>query len=148
MDPTNMAQMSSGAIVATSVITIVCCVLLVIANWKIFTKAGEAGWKAIIPFYNAWVEYKFTWNPNMFFVALVLAIIVGLGQAIANPVFAVIALLASIGAMVFSIVENYKLSKAFGHGVGFTIGLIFLSFIFRLILGFGSSQYQGNPSAQ
>ena len=148
MDPTNMAQMSSGTIVATSVISIVCCVLLVIANWKIFTKAGEAGWKAIIPFYNAWVEYKFTWDPKMFFVALVLAILVGLGRAIANPVVSIIALLASIGAMVFSIIENYKLSKAFGHGVGFTVGLIFLSFIFRLILGFGSSQYQGNPSAK
>ena len=27
-------------------------IILVIANWKIFTKAGEAGWKSIIPIYN------------------------------------------------------------------------------------------------
>lgn len=37
----------------------------------------------------------------------------------------------------------HKLSKAFGHGIGFTLGLIFLSPIFMLILGFGNSQYIG-----
>jgi hypothetical protein len=43
------------------------------------------------------------------------------------------------------------ISKSFGKGVGFTIGLIFLSFIFWPILGFGDAQYQGssaqNPDA-
>jgi Family of unknown function (DUF5684) len=37
-------------------------------------------------------------------------------------------------------------AKSFGKGVGFAIGLILLPFIFFLILGFGSAQYQG-PSA-
>ena len=32
-------------------------IILVIANWKIFTKAGEAGWKSIIPIYNSYVVY-------------------------------------------------------------------------------------------
>ena len=27
-------------------------VLNIVANWKIFTKAGQAGWASIIPFYN------------------------------------------------------------------------------------------------
>ena len=36
-----------------------------------------------------------------------------------------------------------NLSLAYGHGVGFAIGLFFLSPIFMLILGLGSSQYQG-----
>jgi hypothetical protein len=38
------------------------------------------------------------------------------------------------------------MSKSFGHGVGFALGLIFLSWIFWLILGFGDSRYMG-PSA-
>jgi hypothetical protein len=33
--------------------------------------------------------------------------------------------------------------SAFGKGVGFAIGMIFLPFIFWPILAFGSSQYQG-----
>ena len=36
-----------------------------------------------------------------------------------------------------------KLAKAFGHGAGFTVGLIFLNVIFLLILAFGSSRYLG-----
>ena len=27
-------------------------IILAIANWRIFTKAGEAGWKSIIPILN------------------------------------------------------------------------------------------------
>jgi hypothetical protein len=34
------------------------------------------------------------------------------------------------------------ISKAFGKDVGFTIGLIFLGFIFWPILGFGDAKYQ------
>lgn len=45
-------------------------VLQVIAYWKIFEKAGEPGWKAIIPFYNTYTQYKFTWNANLYWFAL------------------------------------------------------------------------------
>ena len=41
----------------------------------------------------------------------------------------------------------FKLAQSFGHGVGFTLGLIFLNFIFMLILGFGSDEYYGPAGA-
>lgn len=40
-------------------------------------------------------------------------------------------------------IQMHKLSVSFGHGVGFTLGLIFLNPIFTLILAFGSSEYIG-----
>lgn len=40
------------------VIAIVLGALLLIANWKIFTKAGQAGWKTLIPIYNGMVLFK------------------------------------------------------------------------------------------
>jgi hypothetical protein len=40
----------------------------------------------------------------------------------------------------------HSVSKNFGHGVGFTLGLIFLGFIFIPILAWGDSQYLG-PNA-
>jgi hypothetical protein len=49
--------------------------------------------------------------------------------------------------IVFIILMWNGLSKSFGKGVGFTIGLIFLSFIFVLILGFGSARYVGPSGA-
>lgn len=48
-----------------------------------------------------------------------------------------------VATMVFYVLLNYKTAKAFGKGVGFTIGLIFLQPVFLMILGFGSAQYQG-----
>ena len=36
-----------------------------------------------------------------------------------------------------------KLGQAFGKSTGFIIGLIFLTPIFEMILGFGSAQYVG-----
>ena len=38
------------------------------------------------------------------------------------------------------------LAKAFGKGIGFAIGLILLPFIFQLLLGFGSAEYEGAAS--
>ena len=33
-------------------------ILMIIANWKIFKKAGEPGWKSIIPIYNVYIMFK------------------------------------------------------------------------------------------
>lgn len=39
----------------STIVSLVICVALVVAYWKIFTKAGEAGWKSLIPIYNGYV---------------------------------------------------------------------------------------------
>ena len=44
---------------------------------------------------------------------------------------------------IIGIMYSVKLARAFGRGIGFAIGLIFLQPIFMLILGFGSDRYYG-----
>ena len=39
-------------IMAYALFAFIFYILQVIAYWKIFTKAGEEGWKSIIPIYN------------------------------------------------------------------------------------------------
>ena len=138
-----MLELTAGAMVAV----LVWYVLLVIANWKIFTKAGEAGWKSIIPIYNGYILYKISWKPMWFWISLVLGVVVGICNAITQSneiaAVAVIAVIANIANLIVTIGSLYKLSKSFGHGVGYTIGLIVLNPIFTLILGLGSSEYQG-----
>jgi len=51
-------------------------------------------------------------------------------------------LVPCVNIVIWIIVAN-DLSKSFGQGVGFTIGLILLSAIFIMILGFGGSRYVG-----
>ena len=100
-------------------------VLGIVAMWKIFEKAGEPGWAAIIPFYNLYVLFKITWGEGWKFLFLLIPV--------ANIVFAIITMV--------------KLAKAFGKGGGFAVGLIFLGPIFYCILAFGQSQYLGVPQS-
>ena len=106
-------------------VLLVVYILVVIAMWKVFTKAGKPGWASLIPVYNMVVMYQ----------------IVGL-----NPWLLLLYLIPFvnwIAALVLSIMLNVKLAKVFGKSTGFAIGLIFLNPIFLLILGFGDAKYIG-----
>lgn len=128
------------------VISLVWYIIMVIANWRIFTKAGEAGWKSIIPVLNTYVLFKIAWKVKMFWIMFGTLIAGSVCTTIAGDqggVLTVIGAVFSLASCVIGIISIHKLSKSFGHGVGFTLGLIFLSPIFTLILGLGSSEYIG-----
>ena len=129
-------------IMAYALFAFIFYILQVIAYWKIFTKAGEEGWKSIIPIYNGYVQYRLTWDVQYFWVALGLAV----GGGILNSfggIVGVIGSLALLGTALMNVVALYKLACAYGHGIGFTSGLFFLNTLFMLILGFGDSEYMG-----
>ena len=106
------------------VIVVLLLVILIIASlWKIFEKAGVEGWKAIIPFYNSWVLAEIVGKPGW---------------------FGLLTLIPYVG-IVIAFYLYYLLAKSFNKGVLFAIGMIFLSFIFLPILGFGDAKYQGPP---
>jgi hypothetical protein len=109
----------------TMILWLAFVVLAIVAMWKIFEKAGEPGWAAIIPVYNVYVLFKITWGNGWKFLFLLIPI--------ANIVFAIITMV--------------KLAKAFGKSGGFAVGLIFLSIIFYCILAFDQSQYLGVPES-
>ena len=114
--------LAAGFSAAYLIVLLVVFVLLVIAYWKIFEKAGEAGWKSIVPIYNTYIITKIATGNGLLFLLI---------------------LIPGVGALIWEILLAVKLSKAFGKGVGFILGLIFLPNIFWLILGFGGSQYIG-----
>jgi hypothetical protein len=98
--------------------------LLIVAMWKVFTKAGQPGWASIIPIYNLYIWCK----------------IVG------RPWWWILLMLIPLVNFIVAIILCIDLAKSFGKGVGFGIGLALLGIIFFPILGFGSAQYQG-PAA-
>ena len=119
-------------------------ILQIIANWNIFTKAGEAGWKSLIPIYGDYVSYKIAWQTSYFWLSFILGIVASYVSSanLNESIFlTVIATLLRIVIAVINIMYCIKLSRAFGHGIGFAIGLILLQPIFFLILGFGSDKY-------
>ena len=144
----------AGAGLAMGLVVIALYVLLVIAQWKMFKKMGEPGWKAIIPFYNSYILYKRTWATKIFWIVLAIGIVAGICNSVAlnNPdgaaIWSALYSILTLAAFVFGVIANHKISKSFGHGAGFTVGLVLLTPIFMLILGFGSSQYIGNTTEQ
>ena len=122
-------------------------ILIAVAAWRIMVKAGEPGWKGIIPVYNVYSLYKISWKTSMFWALLVLELLSSIIQSASDGfLLSFVGWICSVAGLVIGIMGLHKVSKSFGHGAGFTLGLIFLNPIFLLILGFGSSQYLGNLS--
>lgn len=96
-------------------------IFVLAAMWKVFTKAGEPGWAAIIPIYNMIVMLRIIGRPLWWIVLFFIPLI----------------------NFIVAIVVYIDLAKSFGKGVGFGLGLVFLQFIFFPILGFGDARYIG-----
>ena len=105
---------------------IVVIVFYIYVYWRIFEKAGKSGWAAIIPIYNT----------------IILLEIVG------KPWWWLLLFLIPVVNIIFAVWMTNLLSLSFGKGVGFTLGLIFLSFIFYPILAFSNVVYIGPGGTQ
>jgi len=133
---------SGNTLVVYLVTLLVAGLLLLIATWKIFTKAGQAGWKCLIPIYNAYVFCKII-HMNFWVWVIILPFIVGGVSGFLNGDHQKISVIITVSYMVImEIVMARKLAKAFGKGFLFTFGLILCPGLFELILGFGSSKYK------
>ena len=115
--------------IALLAIMVIILVFTIIANWKIFTKAGEAGWKSLIPIYSSVILYRIA-GISPWLILLYLLVWVP-----------VIGPLISLGLTIYLMIN---LANAFGKSTGFAVGLILLNTIFIMILAFGNSEYQLN----
>lgn len=92
---------------------------MIASMWKVFNKAGQAGWKCLVPIYNIHVMTKIAkvspWMTLMLFV----------------PILGFIA--------------AWKISdgtaRKFGKGMEYSLGLFLLAPVFYPILAFGSAKY-------
>lgn len=115
---------SSGA-AATSVgfiIGLAVGVFYLAAQWVIFAKAGKPGWAAIIPIYSSVVFYRVSGHSGW---------------------WALLSIIPVVG-LVLVFIATIDTARAFGHGVGYGLGLFFLGIFFYPMLAFGSSRYVGN----
>lgn len=135
-----------AGIVFYATISFIWYIIMVIANWRIFTKAGEQGWMSIIPVLNSYILFKISWKTIMFWAMmgafLLGSIFTGLAGEEGGMLEVLGAIFSAAGAVI-SIIDVYKLSKSFGYGIWFTVGLLFLSPLFTLILGYGKAEYIG-----
>jgi len=100
--------------------------VFVIAFWKVFTKAGQPGWAAIVPIYNVIILLKIA----------------------GRPAWWVLLMLIPIVNIVISLIVAIDVAKSFGQSPVFGVVMLWLlSVIGYLVLGFGSAKYIGPAAA-
>jgi len=97
---------------------------LLASLWKIYVKAGKPGWAALIPIYNVVVLCDIIEKPRWWTILIIIPYI----------------------GLIWGIWATNLMVKKFGKTEAFTLGCIFLPFIFYPILGFGDARYQDSSA--
>lgn len=160
MSVNQLWEVSAVHIVASIIIWIITSIGMA----KMFKKAGEKEWKAWVPIVNAYTLYKITWSTSIFWLNALVWAIVGILGGIANtkypqyteaananlssvPGTLVALLVISVVFILIAAVIHFlaadKISKSYGHGFGYTLGVWLFPPIFTCILGYGASKYVG-----
>ena len=125
-------------VVILGLIALAVAIFMIIAECKLFTKAGEKWWKVFVPIYNTWVQNKITglawWWLPIFLVASALTEVPTLG------------FVAGMAVILVSFNYNYNLAKKFGKSDGFAVLTTLLPIVGLPILAFGSAKYDKNAA--
>ena len=100
--------------------------VIIAGLWKLFTKAGQAGWASLIPIYNTYILLKIAGRPGWWVLL-----------AFVPLVNVVIAILVGI-----------DVAKRFGYGEAFGALVCGLLGIGYAIIGFGSATYKSSSNSQ
>jgi hypothetical protein len=112
---------AAGAGVGSFIGGLIGYLLVAFALVGVFKKADEPVWQAFVPIWNTIVLIKVSGKPLWWIVLLLIPIV----------------------NIVVLVLIYHGLSTSFGHGAGFTVGLVFLSIIFLYVLGYDSNPYRG-----
>jgi hypothetical protein len=121
-----IAQADDGAGVVSIVIGVAVAILVLASFWRIFTKAGQPGWAAIVPIYNLIVLFRIAGRPWWWILLLLIPIV----------------------NIVVLIVTYIDVAKSFGKSAAFGVGLALLGVVFLPILAWGSATYRGPAAGQ
>ena len=111
-----------------STISFIWSVASIVGLWMMFTKMNEAGWKAIIPFYNQYILCGKTMRDPWYWVRLFVGIIPIIGW---------------IAYFYFKFQIGKAVAKSYGQPESWAWGYTFVEPIFYCITGFGQYSYYG-----
>jgi hypothetical protein len=98
-----------------------CVALLMAATWTIYSKAGEAGWKSLIPVLGALVLLRITGRPWWWLLLLLVPVV----------------------NLYLAVVLCWDLARVFNKGNGYAIALLLILPIPLCMLAWGDATYRG-----
>lgn len=132
-------------------------IIVTIAQWMLFKKAGESGWKSLIPIYSSYIYITkiarkkaiYFWFPILSSLLICILFDFFTIQNINMNSFTMdfitfFTFVIGILDLIIYYLVTISISKNFGHGLGYALGLIFFPYIFLMILAFGNSRFNPN----
>lgn len=149
----------AGLFVLLGVVLLVCLglvVMCVIANWKLFEKAGEPGWSALIPFYNSYQMAKIaTGDAKICWayvgVSILSTLVSDLPKLISGSDEATggaLGVIISLASLVIEAYVCYMFAKSFGQSTAMCVLSIFFGGIIFIILAFTKSTEYVGPKGE
>lgn len=136
---------SSPGATAFSVFLIIVTIMVIIAEWRILTKAGEKGWKSLIPFYNIYISHHIVGMKHFWFVLEVIVWSIEFVLAILEPVpdWAELAfgIPTALITLISALIHINLLCNCFGKGSWYKICMIFVPEVIMMIIAFGKAEY-------
>lgn len=111
----------AGASLTVLLLVLALGLLVIVSFWMVFAKAGEAGWKSLIPIYNMYVLLLISGKPGWWLLLLFIPVV----------------------GSIFHLLAMLSLAERFGKGALYGVGLFFLPMIFFPLLAFGEARYEG-----
>ena len=124
--------------------------LSLIGKYFIFEKMGMPGWKSLIPIYSDYLLFRELIGAGYFWGYIASALLagscsalvtIGMVSGVMEFLFIITAVAACTVTIAIQIKLAHSLSKSFGHGIGYTFGLVFIEPIMLMILGLGNNRY-------
>ena len=112
--PQGFANFLMGTIIVFSVIVVICAVLILVAQIKMFKKGNQPGWAAIVPFYNQYVQCKMV-GVNPWWILIVI------GASFLGGIPVIGSLLTMAVSLYFTILLGVSTARAFGKDDAFAI---------------------------
>lgn len=117
-------------------ISLVIAIFQIVGLWKVFKKANQPGWAAIIPIYNTYTLCKIV-GVNPWWIVVVLC----------SSLFGIIPVIGSLLTIAvtiyFGVLLAVSTARSFGKEDAYAVGLYFLQPFFMFALGVGKSEYVG-----
>lgn len=137
-----LSTMSIGLIILSIflfLIVLAALIFLIVAECKMFKKAGEAWWKALIPFYSTWTLTKIAGLAWWWFLIDVVVAFTTTRFSSTD-----VSYVTGFATLMVAFNYYYNIAKKFGKTGGFAVLCTLLPIIGIPMLAFGSAKYDKN----
>ena len=138
-----------------SIISLVLLIGCIVAKYILFEKAGERGWKSLIPFYSEITLSKIitgkkvlgiVWIASVLLYQIVLTAVLFIPPEILQGLLFYLTDLFRYIMIVVTAFVSFKFGRAYGKSVVWSAAMIFLSDILIIVMGFDKNVKYAGPN--